>query len=70
MSPIEERPETVVEQPATKVVEEPSKSYVKTRDPVATSIAASHVIQTLVWSAVVIVLLVVGIILLVHYKIL
>jgi hypothetical protein len=70
MSQPEEHRETVVEQPRTRVVEEPSSSYVERRDPVATSIAASRLIQTVVWSAVVIVILVVGIILLVHYKIL
>ena len=70
MSGTEERHETAVEQPGTRVVEEPSTTYVKTSDPVGKSIAAGNLIQTLVWSAVVIVLVVVGIILLVHYKIL
>ena len=70
MSPIEERNEKVVEQPATRVVEEPSTTYVKRSDPVGTSIAASRLIQTLVWSGVIIVVLIVGILLLVRYKIL
>lgn len=70
MSPVEEHNEPVVEQTRTRVVEEPSTTHVKTSDPVGKSIAASNLIQTVVWSAVVIVLLVIGIILLVHYKIL
>ena len=60
---------TVVAEPATRVVEEPSTTYVRRRDPYASTMAASAMIQTLIWSAVVIVLLVVGILVLVHYGI-
>jgi hypothetical protein len=53
-----------------RVPEESSHTYVQNRDPVGKAMAASTLIQTLVWSGVVIVLLVVGIMLLLHYHIL
>ena len=69
-----EQPTSVI-QPATRVVEEPapayveSPTYVRRGNPMANTMAASAMIQTLVWSAVVIVLLVVGILVLIHYHI-
>ena len=69
-------PTPIVSQPATTVVEEPaptyvesSPTYVRRRDPLGNTMAASAMIQTLVWAAVVIVLLVVGILVLIHYHI-
>lgn len=65
-----ERPRTVVEEPATRVVSEhPTTTYVRRQDPVANTMAASSLIQTLVWAAVVLIVLVVGILVLVHYSI-
>lgn len=64
-----EEPVNRVVQPATRVVEEPSTTYVRRRDPVGHTMAASTLIQTLVWSAVVLILVVVGILVLVRYNI-
>ncbi|HEV3311504.1 MAG TPA: hypothetical protein VG815_13410 [Chloroflexota bacterium] len=65
-----DEPVVVQESPGVRVVEEPSTTYVQHRDPVATSIAAGSLIQTVVWAVVVIVAVVVGILVLVHFKIL
>lgn len=59
----------VVEEPAPRIVEQPAPTYVQRRDPIGNSIAAGSLIQTVVWAVVVIVLLVVGILVLVHYNI-
>lgn len=66
----------IVEPVVNRVVEEPAPTYVdstptyvRRRDPIGNTMAASAMIQTLVWAAVVIVLLVVGILVLVHYNI-
>lgn len=60
----------VVEEPVQRVTQEPGTTYVQRRDPVGSSIAAGSLIQTVVWAIVVLVLLVVGILILVHFKIL
>ncbi len=65
-APVRER---VVERPATRVVEEPAPTYVQRRDPVGNSMAASSMIQTVVWAVVVLVLLIVAILVLIHFKI-
>lgn len=63
------RHDTVVEQRPRRVVEEPSTTYVRSSDPVGNSMAATSLIQTVVWSVVVIVILVIGILVLLHYNI-
>jgi hypothetical protein len=68
---VTEAPETSNTEPtAERIVEQPSTVRVQNHDPVGKAMAASTLIQTLVWSGVVIVLLVVGIVLLLHYHIL
>jgi len=63
----------VVESPRTteqsRVVDEPAPTYVRRQDPVGNSIAAGSLIQTVVWAVVVLVLLIVGILVLIHYNI-
>lgn len=59
----------VVQEQAPRVVEERAPTYVRRSDPVGNSIAASSMIQTVVWAVVVIVLLIVGILVLVHLKV-
>lgn len=63
------RRDTVVEERGRRVVEEPANTYVQRNDPIGTSIATSNLIQTIVWAAVIIVVVVVGILVLVHYNI-
>lgn len=55
-------PDTVVEQrPAQTVVQQPAtRTVVNNDDPVGNAVAASSLIQTIVWSIVVLVLLVVA----------
>ncbi len=55
-------PDTVVERrPARTVVEQPvTRTYVNHDDPVGNAIAASSLIQTIVWAVVVLVLLIVA----------
>ena len=65
---VTEAPAFVAAEPTTQ--EQPKTTYVKTHDPAGKAMAASTVIQTLVWSGVTIVLLVVGILLLLHWHIL
>jgi hypothetical protein len=61
--------ETVVSSP-NQVVSDPEPAYVQRRsDPMLNSMAASGMIQTVIWSIVVIALLVVGILVLLHYGI-
>jgi hypothetical protein len=69
-----QQPRTVVEQPVQRVVEEPAPAYVEPtyihrRDPIGSTIATGNLIQTVVWAIVVLVLLVVGILVLVHLKV-
>lgn len=59
---VQTEPEVVVERrPARTVVEEPaSRTYVHSDDPVGNALAASSLIQTIVWAVVVLVLLIVA----------
>lgn len=73
----EPAPETVItEEPAVAqrthrvLTEEPTTTYVQRSNPIGNAFAASSLIQTIVWAVVVLVLLVVAILVLVHYKIL
>jgi hypothetical protein len=63
--------EPVVRRPRRRMVvdDTPGTTYVNRSDPVGNSFAASSLIQTIVWSVVVLVLLVVGILVLLHYGI-
>ena len=45
------------------------RAHLNQQDPVSTANAASRLIQTIVWAVVVLTILVVGILILVHYKI-
>jgi hypothetical protein len=65
----EVRRETVTEHPSRRVVEETPPTYVDRSDPVRNTAAAGNLINTLVWAVVVIVILVVGILVLLHYGI-
>jgi hypothetical protein len=68
---IEEQPNTVVGRTPQRVVtRETPTTYVHHRDSVGNAFAASQLIQTIVWSAVVLVLLAIGILILIHYHIL
>lgn len=53
----------------TYVETRPNRTIVNNDDPVGNAFAASQLIQTIVWSVVVLVLLVIGIYLLYHYGI-
>lgn len=68
---IAQHPVNVVPGPPAAFVEESTRTtFIKRRDAYATAQAASGLIQTIIWSGVVITLLVVGILILVRYHIL
>lgn len=58
--PVAAEPATVAAEPATVVERRPTTRYVTTDDPIGNVYAASQLIQTIVWSVVVLVLLVVA----------